>query len=404
MIGIKRDIFDRLVKEIENNDILILVGARQTGKTTILKQLQQFLLEEFLLKNDGGTYFINLEDPTYLDLLNEHPRNLLKIFPIDIKRKNYIFIDEIQYLKNPTNFLKFIYDDYKENIKLIVSGSSAFYIDEKFKDSLAGRKKIFEIRTLSFHEFLRFKGKENLPVKGNALSIDEQRETSDLYDEYMVWGGYPKVVLSPLNEKEALLQELVYSYIKKDIYESRIKQDEMVFKLLKILATQIGGLVNVNELSRTLGVSKTAIDNYLHILQKSYHLALIRPFYKNARKELTKMPKIYFYDTGLMNFLLNDFSMPSVRKNIGILMENAVFRWLLDKNGDVDKIKFWRTIQHNEVDFIVSDKEAYEVKSNETLINLSKYRSFSELYPEISITFVVYKKNTSSKALLPYEI
>jgi predicted AAA+ superfamily ATPase len=399
MLGIKRDVTDKIIESLKNDYVLLLVGARQTGKTTILKQVQ-----EFLTQKGYPTHFLNLEDPTYLDLLNQHPRNLLKIFSIDLNQRNYIIADEVQYLKNPTNFLKFLYDEYREKIKFLVSGSSAFYLDEKFKDSLAGRKTIFEIRTLSFFEFLRFKNREDLRKALPLASLSQKEEIRLLYDEYLTWGGFPRVVLSPLAEKEALLQELAYSYIKKDIYESRIRQDEAVYKLLKILADQIGNLVNINELSRTLGLSKTAIENHLYVMQKSYHLAVVRPFYQNVRKELTKMPKIYFYDLGLRNFFCSDFSPPSTRRNLGGLLENAVFRQLLDHYQNLDKIKFWRTLQKNEVDFVVEGKEAFEVKTSSFAFNPSKYRQFKNFYADVRLNLVVYKKEPETPALEPYEI
>jgi len=171
-MNIIRDVTIKALKYLDIEDILIFVGSRQAGKTTILKQIQTELKT-----TDKTSFFLNLEDPEYLDLLNKHPRNLLKIFSFDFSsnKKTFVFIDEIQYLKNPSNFLKFIFDEYKENIKLIVSGSSAFYIDKRFKDSLAGRKKIFNVYTLSFKEFLRFK-KENILSQKNfeGLSLEEK--------------------------------------------------------------------------------------------------------------------------------------------------------------------------------------------------------------------------------------
>ena len=142
---IKRDIIKEVENYLKSDEMLIFVGARQAGKTTILKQIK-----EDIESNGCVCYFLNLEDPQYLSLLDEHPRNLLKIFTLDLEAKSFVFIDEIQYLKDPSNFLKYIYDEYQGKIKLIVSGSSAFYIDKKFKDSLAGRKKIFHVSTLSF--------------------------------------------------------------------------------------------------------------------------------------------------------------------------------------------------------------------------------------------------------------
>ncbi|MBU0646903.1 ATP-binding protein, partial [Patescibacteria group bacterium] len=374
-MNIIRDITLKAQKYLANPEIMLFVGPRQAGKTTILKQLQ-FILE----KETQNIYFLNLEELEYLELLNQSPKNIFKIFNIDLNKKNYIFIDEIQYLKNPSNFLKYFYDEYQGKIKLLVSGSSAFYIDKKFKDSLAGRKKIFYVFTLSFKEFLRFKNEDILSQKNfQKLSLKEKEKISFYYQEYIVYGGYPRVVLAPLQEKEDLLREIAFSYIKKDIYESGIKQEEIFYRLFKILSSQIGNLVNSSELSGTLGVSKIAIDNYLYVMQKSFHICLLRPFFKNIRKELSKMPKIYFYDLGLRNFFIRNFNSFIIREDKGGLLENAVFCQLKEKY-DEELLKFWRTIQKNEIDFVCDEKEAYEVKVNPKEFKEKKYQIFLKNY------------------------
>lgn len=386
-MSIIRDVTLEALNYIHNDDILIFIGARQTGKTTILRQIQKSLEKE-----STAVYFINLEDPDYLSLLNENPKNLLKLFSFDLNKKSYVFIDEIQYLTNPSNFLKYFYDEYKGKIKLCVSGSSAFYIDKKFNDSLVGRKKLFYVRTLSFKEFLRFKNENKLIDNDfKNLSITEKEKISFYYHEYMLYGGYPKVVLSDFDQKIDLLMDIAYSYVKKDIYEAHIKSNEVFYKLCKILASQIGGLVNTSELANTLGISKTAIDNYIYILQKSFHISLVRPFYMNVRKELTKMPKCYFMDTGLRNFFVSSFESFKTRKDKGQLLENACFRQLVDSNNE-DNIKFWRTIQGNEVDFIVNEKIAYEVKVDENQFRKSKYSVFMQMYKSIPIAIVTLDK------------
>jgi len=386
-MSIIRNVTIEAFKYIDNDDILIFIGARQTGKTTILRQIQKYLEKE-----NSSVYFLNLEDPDYLSLLNQGPKNLLKLFSFDLTKKSYVLIDEVQYLDNPSNFLKYFYDEYKGKIKLIVSGSSAFYIDRKFNDSLVGRKKLFYVRTLSFKEFLRFKNENDLSNKDfRNLSIHEKEKISLLYHEYMLYGGYPKVVLSDFDQKIDLLMDIAYSYIKKDIYEANIKSDEVFYKLCKILASQIGGLVNTSEIANTLGVSKTAIDNYLYILQKSFHIALVRPFYMNVRKELTKMPKCYYMDMGLRNFFVSSFESFKTRKDNGQLLENACFRQLLDSNI-YENIKFWRTVQGNEVDFIVNDKIAYEVKVDESQFKKNKYSVFMQIYNFIPMAIVTVDK------------
>lgn len=397
MSSIIRDVTIKSRKEFNKDEIMLFIGARQSGKTTILKQI-----EFELKKTEAPCYFINLEDPDYLELLNKSPKNLFKIFNIDLKKRNFVFIDEIQYLNNPSNFLKYFFDEYRGKIKLLVSGSSAFYIDKKFKDSLAGRKKIFYVRTLSFREFLRFKDERDLSAADfNKISLAEKEKARNYYNEYIVFGGYPRVVLSPPEEKEEILKDIVYSYIKKDVYDANIKQDEIFYKLFKILSSQAGNLVNSSELAHSLDVSKTAVDNYLYVMQKSFHIVLLKPFFKNIRKEIIKMPKVYFMDMGLRNFFVSNFQTYQTREDKSVLLENAAFRQLAEKYG-VDELKFWRTIQKNEVDFVANGKEAFEVKVNPRQIKKSNYKIFLEKYPNID--FSIVSLDVKSETPLPFKI
>jgi len=402
-MSIVRDLTIKIKKYLVKDQVLLIIGPRQAGKTTVLHQI-----ENFLKKKNDICYFLNLEDPDYLSLLNESPKNLFKIFPIDVKKKMFLFVDEVQYLNNPSNFLKYFFDEYKGKIKIIASGSSAFYLDKKFKDSLAGRKIIFNLLSLSFKEFLRFKSQNKLlKADFQNLTLSEKEKIIPFYQEYLIYGGYPRVVLAPLEEKEDVLRDIAYSYIKKDIYESNIRQDEIFYKLFKILANQTGNLINSSELANTLNVSRSAIDNYLYIMQKSFHIILVKPFYKNIRKELTKMPKIYFVDLGLRNLFDNNFRAYQDREDKGQLLENVVLRHLLEKYPR-EQINFWRTIQQKEVDFVINGQIALEVKSQIKNAKLKNYKTFLEHYPDIKFNFVCldYLKNKigSLSVLEPWQI
>lgn len=387
-MSITREITLQAQKYLDYDEILLFIGPRQAGKTFILKQLK-----DGLESKNQSTYFLNLEDPNYRDLLNESPKSLFKIFSFDLDKKNFVFIDEIQYLSNPSNFLKYFYDEYKTRIKLIVSGSSAFYIDKKFKDSLAGRKKIFNVFTLDFREFLRFKKEEELAAKDfNNISLTEKEKLILHYNEYIIYGGYPRVVLAPLDEKIEILRELAYSYVKKDIFESNLRQEEIFYKLLKILSSQVGNLVNASELANTLNVSKTIIDNYLYVMQKSFHIKLIPPFFGNIRKELTKMPKVFFLDLGLRNFFADDFNNFLTRTDKGALLENAVFRQLLEKH-DSEEIRFWRATNKDEVDFVIGEKEAIEVKVDPNKFQKKNYRMFLDNYKNIELSIACFESD-----------
>lgn len=395
-----RDLTAKIKKYLASDDILLITGARQAGKTTLLHQLEK------VIKTKGQVnYFLNLEDPDYLSFLNKSPKNLFKIFPFDLNQKNFLFVDEVQYLDNPTNFLKFFYDEYRDKIKIIASGSSAFYLDKKFKDSLAGRKKIFHLSTLSFKEFLRFKKEKNLAQENfKNLTLSQKEKIEFYFQEYAIFGGYPRVVLAPLQKKEAVLQDIAYSYIKKDVLESGIRQEEIFYRLLKILSSQVGSLVNSSELANTLRVSRSLIEDYLYLMQKSFHLRLIHPFFKNIRKEITKMPKVYFLDTGLRNFFVKNFKSFTQREDKGQILENALFRQLLEKY-DFEEIRFWRTISKKEVDFVVGDK-AYEAKTNPQSFSKKKYKTFLEKYPKKKLSIVSFEADigidkTSSIPILP---
>ena len=384
----KRDILAKMEKVILRDEYIVLSGARQTGKTSILLMLKSALEE----KGEQCAYF-NLENPDHLALLNAHPFNIFELIPQN-KKRQYVFIDEIQYLNDPTNFLKLLYDEKRKDLKIIASGSSSFYIDKKFKDSLVGRKFLFEVFPLNFNEFLAFTNNEELPEKrGGKISGYYAKKIIDLWDVYAAYGGYPKVVLAgELELKKIMLEDIAVSYVKKDIADAGIRNIEKYFALLKILAEQTGQLVNAQELANTLNLAGKTAEEYLYVMKKSYHIALIKPFFKNMRKELTKMPKVYFYDSGLRNFLLGNFEKIGIRPDKGACLENIVFREFLVKTSSVDKIKFWRTQDKKEVDFIIDRKEAFEIKTNFKKKDAKKYDDFKKQYPEMKLAFLGEKE------------
>jgi uncharacterized protein len=381
----KRLILNKIKKVINREEFVILTGARQTGKTSIL-----LMLKDFLTQKGKQCFYFNLENQENLNLLNKAPYNIFELLP-ESTGKVYVFLDEIQYLENPTNFLKLLYDEKREKIKIICSGSSSFYIDRNFKDSLVGRKFLFEIFPLSFEEFIIFKGKEDEFAKWQKKSTVYYAEIIEgLWKEYLIFGGYPKAALAESEEmKKIILEEIGSDYIKKDVFDAGIKNTEKYFALMKVFAGQSGQMVNMRELSDLLDISRLTVDEYVYTMQKSYQIALVRPFFKNIRKELTKMPKVFFYDLGLRNFFLNNFNAIEKREDKGAYLENIVFRELLNTGGKADKIKFWRTKNGSEVDFIAGQK-AYEIKFSSKMIKEKKYEKFSENYPELKLEYITF--------------
>ena len=385
-MAIRRKIETKILNNLKNDKVILLIGARQVGKTTLLKTVKESL--------KSGTYFFTFEDPSFLSELNKHPENLFK-FIRKSDKKIFLFLDEIQYLDDPSNFMKYIYDMYQGEIKLIATGSSAFYIDRKFKDSLAGRKKIIHVSPFCFSEFLMAKNRPDLAqvieahhyfaeLEKKNLLIPEKQELKTYWDEYSIYGGYPEVVLkNDLEEKKALLKELHISLLKKDILESRIQDEKKFYYLIRIIARQCGELLNLNELANTLGLSYTAIENYIYVLEKSFIIKTLSPFHRNIRKELTKMPKVFMFDNGYRNSLLNSFQTIPERVDAGETLENMFFSELIKL--DAENIHFWRTQDKNEVDFIIDEKWAFEIKVNNKKFSYNKYKKFMQAYPEIDL-------------------
>ena len=379
---IKRDILDEIAHFLDTDNIIVLHGPRQVGKTHIM-----YLLQNFLVEKGKRAYFVDLEDPknvgalnmgveSFLDLLSKAGFNLKKIEDGD--ERLFVFIDEIQYLKNTSSFLKLIVDHHKY-LQLIVSGSSSFDIKRKFTDSLVGRTVNFEILNLSFREFLRFKD-----VKFNAADITKGPflpEVVRLYGEYMSYSGYPKVVLADgIKDKEKLLSQIIDTYVRKDIKDlAEIREIGKFNDLLTLLASQSGQLLNVNELSNTLKSDHRTIERYLSILENTYMIKLIYAFSNSARVGVVKSPKIFFYDTGLVQMLTRGHLS---QESFGNLFETSIFSELAKKYG-IREIHFWRTPTQTEVDFVTTKRgeiKPFEVKVNFNSFNRKAILSFCEKY------------------------
>ncbi|MBU4298552.1 ATP-binding protein [Patescibacteria group bacterium] len=360
----KRKIIDEILKYLYEKEVIILYGARQVGKTFILYWLKNFLQEK-----KEQVYYLDLEERRYLEILNQGPENLKKLLleeGFDLKKRVFVLIDEIQYLDNPTNFLKLI-TDHEQNLKLIVSGSSTFEIKKKIDKALVGRALIFEIFGLSFEESLIFKGYQK-PLKPVLTKIKEE-ELKELFTEFVLYGSYPKISLIPEKEKkEKYLWQIIDTYLKKDIRDlAEIKEIEKFNKLLEVLASQTGKLLNIEELSNTCRLAKQTVEKYLFILENTYVIRLVRPFFKNLRSELFKTPKIYFYDSGLAHLLWLKVISPEI---LGEIFETVIFSELV-KNFGKESVNFWRTKGKKEIDFILKYKN--EIIPIETKVNFASF-------------------------------
>ena len=384
---IYRDIIDQLRPWLTQDFILILKGARQVGKTTILQYLRQEL------ENEGSTVLYLAADLEFADPSFGDPR--LFILRLDDHFKGSpatILIDEFQTIPHAGLFLKTIYDHTKDRYRFIVSGSSSLELT-KNAESLAGRKKEFIIRPFSFREFVRAR-LPDIPLR--SFTLDEIHELADYaalygsilkdaYAEYLTFGGYPGPVLAPATLRLDILKELLSTYLHKDVagYQ-RVEHIAGFNNMVRLLSAQIGSQVNKSELGSTLRLNAETVNRYLDILQGTFVFSLVPPWFSNPRKEVSKMPKIYVNDPGI---LLATGARSAIRPSYdllnGHLVENAVFLSLARR---FERIRYWRTTGGAEIDFIVDTDRGplpIEVKfSTATPTEPVALRHFRSTYPD----------------------
>lgn len=348
---IKRDLLPELKEHLSQKEISLIVGPRQAGKTTLM-----LLLKTELEKEGKRTLYFNLDVEKDKRLFTSQENFLEQVLLGIGKQEGYVFIDEIQRKENAGLFLKGIYD---QNLpyKFIVSGSGSVELKEKIPESLVGRKRVFTLHPLSFKEFANFRTNYRYEDKLEKFLSLDSIGAKRILDEYLTFGGYPKVVLAQtLEEKRKMIDEIYQSYLERDIfYLLGIKKTEAFTNLVKILASQIGGLVNFFELSSTLGVSVKTVEHYLWYLQKTFIITKSSPFFKNVRKEITKSPIFYFTDLGLRNHALGEFGNLGFGEKTGLLFQNFVFQILEEQTRhQAAKVNFWRSRDGAEVDFIIN--------------------------------------------------
>lgn len=390
-----------LEKYLKSKEILAVLGTRQCGKTTMLNH---FL--DKIEKKKKKIERISFDNIKILEIFE----NDIDLF-IDkyIKGKDILFIDEVQYSKDAGKKLKYIYD--KEKIKILITGSSAPEISIQCLKYLVGRILLFELYPFSFEEYLDYKDKFICKIfKTGKISKISLKILNEYLMEFLIYGGYPRVVLESKKENKKKILEGIYStFLLKEIREIlELSDDEKLTKLIKALSLQIGNLIEYNELSQLTGFSNNDLKKYLNILDKTFISTELKPFFSNKRTELIKTPKTYFYDLGFRNICIDNFS--EERSDMGAILENFIFNELIKKKQK--QIKFWRTKSKAEVDFIL-EKESklipIEIKRHLSRgeIPLS-FRSFLEKYSPkkayiLSKDFELIKKEKETKIyFLPF--
>lgn len=321
-----RTIENTIKDKINSGKAIVVVGARQVGKTTLLKRILK----------DKEYLFLDADDPSTRNLLQNPTTEQIRTFLGDYQ---YVFLDEAQRIPGIGLTLKIITDQFNE-VQLFVSGSSSFDLGNELNEPLTGRKWEYELFPISWEEY------EN---KIGFIKAEQQIENRLLY------GFYPEVINNPGKERE-ILKNLVNSYLYRDILAiSGIRKSEVLEKLLQALALQMGQEVNYNELSQLIGINKITIQKYIEILEKGYIVFRLHSFSRNIRNEIKQNRKIYFSDNGIRNMILGNFTQLDLRMDKGALWENFLVSERRKQNLYKDtfaKMYFWRTKQQQEIDFV----------------------------------------------------
>lgn len=321
-----RTIEKRIREKINSGKAIVIVGARQVGKTTLIKKIL-----------DGLNYlFLDADDPTIRSLLSNPNTEQLRTI---IAHNKIVFLDEAQRIPGIGLTLKIITDQFKD-VQLFVSGSSSFDLGNECNEPLTGRKWEYEMFPITWEEY---------EARIGFLKSEQQLENR------LLFGFYPEVINNQGNEKETL-KNLVNSYLYRDILAfSDIRKPEVLEKLLQTLALQMGNEVNYNELSQIVGINKITVQKYIEILEKGYIVFRLHSFSRNLRDEIKQNRKIFFYDNGIRNMILGNFNPLDLRIDKGPLWENFLVSERLKQNIYKDtfsKMYFWRTKQQQEIDFV----------------------------------------------------
>ena len=384
-----RHLDQRLIDHFDKyKEVMVLLGARQVGKTTILKKI--------------------FPKAYYLSVDNDSIRRNLERYDISVYRqmlpqdRQITIIDEIHLIKNPGRAAKIIYDQIPD-VKLIITGSSSLKIKHRSGESLAGRKIDYYLYPLTFSEYLTQKGIEgklNFNIADTIISdtINSYEERAYAFDmpgimeNILLYGLYPALLNHP-NDR-TYLENLIDSVIFKDLLDlNLIENRQAALNLLRLLAFQIGSLVNISELAGKLSLDAKTVRRYISIFEQSFIIFSLYPFAKSHRDEIGKMPKIYFYDVGLRNALIGNFHSLVSRTDTGVLFENFIIAEVVKQNyyGNFGlTMHFWRTKQGSEIDLVLGKEGklyGIEIKTGQNRQN----SAFGRRYPQAKVRIVNLK-------------
>ena len=369
MNEIKRDLYEVLNTKIGRGKVIILIGPRQVGKTTLLKAM---LSEKMSL---NPFQYWNCDEGEVRSMLSQDSSASFKSL---VGTSKFIVIDEAQRVKDIGLTLKILHDNFPD-VQFAVTGSSSLDLSNTINESLTGRKFEYNLFPFSTNELVN-----------HTNLLEEMKQLKNR----LVYGFYPDVVNNPGDEKE-ILSNIVSSYLYKDVFEFQdVRKPAIIEKLVQALALQVGSEVSFNELGNLLGIDSLTVQRYVDLLEKAYVIFHLHSYSRNVRNELKKSIKIYFYDNGVRNAVISNFSPCDLRSDIGTLWENFLISERVKNNAFHNrkaKYYFWRTTQMQEVDFIEEldgSFKAFEFKYNPKKAKVKCPLTFSNNYPEISFEVV----------------
>ncbi len=384
-----RIILSELEKELETSETIVITGMRQVGKTTLLDHL-------FSQIETSNKVKLDFENPLNRKIFEEKDYdaiwNNLATFGLNNQTKAYILLDEIQHSPSIGSVVKYLRDHY--DVKFVLTGSSSYYLKNLFPESMAGRKLIFEVYTLTFSEFLVFKG---VPQKRLSSFSEKAASKNNIsyskllpfYKEYLEYGGFPKVVLQQnLERKKALLSEIFTSYFENDVKSlADFKNTTKLRDLILLLIPRVGSRIEVAKLATSLGVSRETVYSYLSFLEKTYFISLLSKFSGSIDRQAAGTQKLFLCDVGMVNNL--------GKASEGQLLEQAIFQNLhLDHN-----LHFYNKDGASEIDFIVDEKITLEVKTSASKRDIDHLKRRSKGL-DLSEAYVISKEYSDEKEVI----
>lgn len=352
----KRKLYKSIWDRLASPEAIVVTGMRRVGKTMLLKQIFEDI-------SSTNKLFLDLENPVHQKYFEEENyesiRYQMEVLGIDSSKQAYIFLDEIQFVRQVPSVVKYLMDHFP--YKFFLTGSASFYLKNLFSESLAGRKILYELFPLDFEEFLALKGSPLVPPKENVPSATHEL-LSPLYREYILYGGFPGVIVkTSAEEKKEAIRDIFSSYFNKEVLGiGSFRNNAVVRDLILLLTARAGSKIDVQKLAAELGVSRITVNDYLTFLEGTYFLHLVSPFSTNRDTEIRGAKKVYICDTGVLHILGG--------MEPGAIFENMIFHQLRTR-GD---IRYYQRKNGVELDFIVNGEQSFEVKMKASKQDLTR--------------------------------